>query len=102
MLCLHYISPILGFHGVQDHCALLAGFTGRMSAKPVVGKHSIWGAMGQSMLEKVDLNAGALQQRQCHIDQGVSQPRDALFANAEHQTQQQYVTINNHARQAWQ
>ena len=32
-----------------------------MRAEPVVGKHSIWGAVGQSMLKKVDLNAGALQ-----------------------------------------
>ncbi len=64
MTCLRCISPVLGFHGVQDHCALLAGLTGRMSAEPVVGKHSIWGAVGQSMLKKIDLNAGALQQKQ--------------------------------------
>jgi len=57
-----------------------------MRAEPVVGKHSIWGAVGQSMLKKVDLNAGALQQRQCHIDQGVSQPKDAALATPEHQT----------------
>lgn len=86
MPCLRCSSPVLGFHGVQNHCALLAGLTGRMSAEPVVGKHSIWGAVGQSMLKKVDLNAGALQQRQCHIDQGVSQPKDAALATPEHQT----------------
>ncbi len=49
-----------------------------MRAEPVVWKHSIWGAVGQSMLKKVDLNAGALQQRQCHIDQGVFLSQEML------------------------
>ncbi len=30
------------------------------------------------MLKKVDLNAGALQQRQCHIDQGVFLSQEML------------------------
>ena len=102
MPCLHYISPVLGFHGVQHHCALLAGFTDRMSAEPVVGENRIWGAVGQSMLKKIDLNAGTLQRGNVTLMRMFFQPRDAAFATTEHQTQQQCITINNHARQAWQ
>lgn len=58
-LCL--FVPVLGLHGVQDQCAVLACLASRMCAEPVIGEDSIRCAMLQGVLEQLDLDASTLQ-----------------------------------------
>ena len=56
-------APVWAFHRVEYEGAFLcasAGFPGRMSAEPIVGKTSVWCAVRQAVLKKIHSHSGHL------------------------------------------
>lgn len=65
-------APVRAFHGVEDQgvfCGASVCLSLGVSREPVVGKHCIWRAMIETVLEKIHLHPSHLPHRRLSISQ---------------------------------